>query len=41
MMFTAKNFDEYEKINELNETRKQLKAEQLKEKLGKQNFHRI
>ena len=39
MIFTPKNFDEYEKINELNETRKQLKAEQLKEKLGKQDFH--
>ena len=39
MIFTPKNFDEYEKINELNETRKLVKAEHLKEKLGKQDFH--
>ena len=29
MIFTPKNFDEYEKINELNETRKLVKAEHL------------
>ena len=38
-MYSIHNRDDLEKIKKLQETNSSLKAERLKEKLGKQDFH--
>ena len=38
-MYSIHNRDDLEKLKKLQETKSSLKAERLKEKLGKQDFH--
>ena len=38
-MYSIHNRDDLEKLKKLQETKFSLKAERLKEKLGKQDFH--
>ena len=39
MLYTSKNVDDLEKLNELASLQNQLKTVRLQDKLGKQNFH--
>ena len=38
-MYSIHNRDDLEKLKKLQETKSSLKAERIKEKLGKQDFH--
>ena len=39
MLYSIKNIEELEKLNELVSLQNQVKVDRLQDKLGKQNFH--